>query len=130
MDGFQWTGQHCGWNCVTRHLLEIKKRIHPLLGTNALASAVPPWLGCRLNKNSPVIALGEISQPHSFRYGGKPAIPFTLITVAIPARGTGKKIVLPATRRSIRRRCTGRLSPHLAALCTASTALTRPRQRF
>jgi len=72
-----------------RHLLETKKRIHPLEGTNAFASAVPPWLGCCFNKNSPVKALGEkISQPHSFKYGRNSAIPFTLITVAIPARAT------------------------------------------
>ncbi len=58
---------------------------------------------------------GKESQPHSCGYGGKPLIPFALITVAIPARATGL-CFRPATQRSIRRRCSCRFSPNPCSL--------------
>lgn len=44
---------------------KIKKRAHPIAGTNA-KSVVPPELGRRLTKNPRGVA-GKRSQPHSFR---------------------------------------------------------------
>lgn len=70
-------------------------------------------------------------QPHSFwirQLTSYLLISFTLITVAIPARGTDLLNVLPATPRSIPIRYPRRFSPY-PALCTVFARCTRPLQR-
>ncbi len=104
------------------------------MGTNAIASAVPPRLGgsprrfktkARREATGKIASSGQASLTR-FGYGGHQAtlIPFALITVATPARATTLR-VRPAALRPIQRRRADRLSPR-PALCTAVSALTRP----
>jgi len=100
-----------------------KQKTSVLLRTN-VKSVVPPRLSGY--KKSPGDAPGDLASFTRLRGTAKMRIPFTLITVALPARVT-RFPFSPATPRSIQHHRACRFSP-FPALCNVDVILTRPLQ--
>lgn len=93
-----------------------KKRIHPLEGTNAFASAVPPWLGCCYKQKFPGDGARGKKPASLIQVRQETCDTFCLDNGGSSGSGYLVFTVLPATQRSIHHRCTGRLSPFRCSL--------------